>query len=200
MRDVLPVLDDLRFQDGDVGIAVDFFAPRVQQRRLHSNFRRLSHGEEFSAAREMITEIMRWYEDTDGNFIEQFQTTGFDARAWELYLFAALVEVGLQVSRPKPAPDMLARGLRGEFALEATTINPTMSGGKRAVSPPMPHNRSDFDDYIENYLPIRYAGPLTDKRKREYWTMSTATGKDSVPGSGGLRTWRGSHVAINESC
>ena len=25
--------------------------------------------------------------DADGNFVEQFQTTGFNARIWELYLF-----------------------------------------------------------------------------------------------------------------
>jgi hypothetical protein len=36
--------------------------------------------------------MMHWYEDPDGNFIEQFQTTGFDARLWELYLFAMFCE------------------------------------------------------------------------------------------------------------
>jgi hypothetical protein len=38
--------------------------------------------------------MMRWYEDADGNFVEQFQTTGFNARLWELYLFTTLVETG----------------------------------------------------------------------------------------------------------
>ncbi len=52
--------------------------------------------------------MMRWYEDIDGNFVEQFQTTGFNARVWELYLFAALTEANLRLERPDPAPDFLA--------------------------------------------------------------------------------------------
>jgi len=76
---------------------------------------------------------MRWYDDADGNFVEQFQTTGFDARMWELYLFAALTEANFVVARPRPAPDFLVRGLTGEFALEATTINPSVGGdGQRS--------------------------------------------------------------------
>jgi len=38
--------------------------------------------------------MMRFYEDTDGNFVEQFQTTAFDACIWELYLFATFTELG----------------------------------------------------------------------------------------------------------
>lgn len=65
------------------------------------------YGAEFSAAREIISEMMRWHESADGNFVEQFQTTGFDARVWELYLFTVLTEANLEVSHPKPAPDFL---------------------------------------------------------------------------------------------
>ena len=43
--------------------------------------------------------MMRWHEDADGNLIEQFQTSGFDARIWELYLFAALSEAGYGIDR-----------------------------------------------------------------------------------------------------
>lgn len=76
-----------------------------------------------------MVETMRWYDDVDGNFIEQFQTPGFDARVWELYLFAVLTEAGFTVSRPKPATDLLAVGPRGDFTVEATAINPTESVG-----------------------------------------------------------------------
>ncbi|TQC44824.1 hypothetical protein EEB14_35195 [Rhodococcus sp. WS4] len=116
-------LDELRIQGDEVGKPVDFFAPRVAERKLHPSFRRLASGDDFCAAREVIGAMMRWYEDVDGNFVEQFQTTAFDARLWELYLFAAMAEAGLRVTRPRPAPDMLVSGSLGEFALEATTIN-----------------------------------------------------------------------------
>lgn len=65
--------------------------------------------------------MMRWYEDADGNFVEQFQTTGFDARVWELYLFATLSEVGYVIDRPHPAPDFTVRGPTGKFCLERSS-------------------------------------------------------------------------------
>jgi hypothetical protein len=120
-QELLPNLNELRIQGDESGKAVDFFAPRVPDEKLHPRFRRLAKDAAFSAARSIISVMMRWYEDVDGNFVEQFQTTGFDARIWELYLFAALTEAGFRVKRPKPAPDMLAQGIHGEFALEATT-------------------------------------------------------------------------------
>lgn len=46
--------------------------------------------------------MMRWHQDVDGNFIEQVQSNGFDARIWELYLFATLTEAGLEVTQPVP--------------------------------------------------------------------------------------------------
>lgn len=51
-------------------------APRVP----HEGFRSLLELETWSPARGVIEPMMRWYEDVDGNFVEQFQSTGFDAR------------------------------------------------------------------------------------------------------------------------
>src|ERR1700761_1978043 len=61
----------------------------------------------FVPARQLISEIMPHYEDVDGNFVEQFQTTGFDARLWELYLHSYLVEEQLFLSREFDRPDFL---------------------------------------------------------------------------------------------
>ncbi|BCN53436.1 hypothetical protein RE9425_18260 [Prescottella equi] len=180
LGELLPNLEELRIQDDENGKSVDFFTPMVPEWKLHPSFRRLASGDDFSAAREIIGEMMRWYEDADGNFVEQFQTTGFDARLWELYLFAALTEAGLHVSRPTPAPDMLARGVRGEFALEATTINPSRSPDGLPRMPPIPRNREEIEAYERHYLPIRYAGPLITKLNKEYWNRPAAVGKPLV--------------------
>lgn len=32
-----------------------------------------------------MSEMMRHFVDVDGNFVQQFQTTAFDSRIWELY-------------------------------------------------------------------------------------------------------------------
>jgi hypothetical protein len=180
IRHLLPNLEEERQQGDERGRTVDFFSPLVDAAKLHPHFRKLASGDGFSAAREIIGAMMRWHEDVDGNFVEQFQTAGFDARLWELYLFAVLVEADLEVSHPKPAPDFLARGLNGEFALEATTINPSAGSDHRGGSTPNLQTDEGRMEYTLNYLPIRYAGPLTNKLSKEYWKRSSVTGKPLV--------------------
>lgn len=175
--DLLPNLEEHRIQGDESGKVVDFFTPLVADAKLHPNFRRIASGDGFSPAREIIGAMMRWHEDVDGNFVEQFQTTGFDARVWELYLFAVLIEANLEVLHPKPAPDFLARGINGEFAMEATTINPSRSGNSQSSIPPRPQTDEELEAHIQHYLPIRYAGPLTNKLGKEYWKHPSAAGK-----------------------
>lgn len=173
-------LDQLRVQGDETGKPIDFFSPLSWKERLSVDFLQVSSSEGFSAARGIISAMMRWNEDIDGNFVEQFQTTGFDARLWELYLFAALTEAGYSIERPSPAPDFLARGPHGEFALEATTINPSVGPDEKAFASQRPSNESEIAAYVQNYLPIRYAGPLTAKLRKAYWTKPAAAGKPLV--------------------
>lgn len=155
-------------QGDESSAAIDFFAHVTPERKWHPTFRMLREGNAFSAAREVISALMRWHDDVDGNFVEQFQTRGFDARVWELYVFSTLTEAGLDIHRPDPAPDFVANGLAGTFAIEATTINPAQRRGVTVPSAkPVPG--ADTRDYYENYLPIRYAGPLTAKLAKRYW-------------------------------
>lgn len=168
-----------RQQGDESGAPIDFFSPVAAESTWHPSFRGLAAGDGFAAARDLITAMMRWHEDVDGNFIEQFQTTAFDARVWELYLFAALTEANLEVDRPSPAPDFVARGVHGEFAIEATTVNPRMEGGQPAKSL-RPQAGEDDRWYRRHYLPIRYAGPLTTKLAKRYWESPPALGKPLV--------------------
>lgn len=167
--------DELRRQDDDERRPVDFFSPVVPDERLHANFRSLAFEAGFSAAREVVESMMRWHDDVDGNFIEQFQTSGFDARMWELYLFAALGESSLAIERPKPAPDFFAWGIHGALAVEATTVNPSVIGGKPAPSV-RPAPGDDETPYRHHYLPIRFAGPLTAKLAKRDWANAAVAG------------------------
>lgn len=161
--------DEFRVQGDEAKRPVDFFTPLTDRERLHPHFVRLSEELGFVAARRLITSMMRWYDDVDGNFVEQFQTSGFDQRVWELYLFAALTEAGYDVERPKPAPDFLATGPRGRFALEAVTVNPSIGPGGKATPSPRLEPDHDPESYRRDYLPLKYAGPLTAKLKKKYW-------------------------------
>jgi hypothetical protein len=177
LQQISPKIDALRIQGNESGRVTDLFAQRAPDTKLNPRFRRLADEEDYSAAKSLVRELMHWHEDVDGNFVEQFQTTGFDARMWELYLFATLAEAGLQVEHPRPAPDILAKGIHGEFTIEATTINPTTGSSD---TPPIPTNAADMAAYIRHYLPIRYAGPLTTKLAKKYWTRDAARGKPLV--------------------
>lgn len=165
---VQPALTRERMQGDESSAQVDFFKHTVREGRLHPRFKILADDENHAAAKELIEVMMRWHENTDGNFIQQFQSDGFDARVWELYLWATLVSLDLAVAFPQPGPDFLARGLGGAVAIEATTINPSVQDG-RPVEPPRPTTPAEVANYFRNYLPIRYASALTTKLSKKYW-------------------------------
>lgn len=167
---------DQSYHQGDeAGAPVDFFAPIVPEARLNPTFRILLEEPRYAPARELIQAMMRFYEDADGNFIEQFQTGGFDPRVWELYLFATFTELGFAREEGAAVPDLLLTGPSGRLAIEATTVNPPQQGGV-----PKPANLAEARAYIENYVPIKLARALTRKlyHKTRYWTVP---GVEDIP-------------------
>lgn len=169
------------FQGDEEGHAIDFFTPTRERSLLNNSFLQLSEERAFWAARQIIELMMRWYEDVDGNFIEQFQTTGFDQRIWELYLYATFVEARFDISDEFTAPDFCCSGLEGEFCVEAVTIGKSQnhedgfSVGSLISGEKMP-------EYLEHYMPIRFGTALTKKRKKKhkgqnYWDLPHVKGK-----------------------
>jgi len=67
-------------QDTTAPPKLDLFAPVVPEGRWHLSFKILTETRGHSSTREIIGEMMPQLEDADGNFVEQFQSTGFDAR------------------------------------------------------------------------------------------------------------------------
>jgi hypothetical protein len=159
--------------------AVDFFTSVRPVNQLHAGFSTLSTSEGFSPARGVIAAMMYYFQDPDGNFVEQFQTTGFDARIWELYLFGVLAELRYSVDRSHPAPDFLCSGLLGQFFIEAVTVNPTVVNG-RNMETGLPREPDERQRYMKHYLPIKFGSPLTSKLNRRYWELSHITGQPIV--------------------
>lgn len=163
--------DAADYEQGDEPrAAVDFFTPIRPEDRLHPLFRTLTSCEGYSPARGIIAAMMHYFQDPDGNFVEQFQTAGFDARIWELYLFAVLAELRFSVDRAHPAPDFLCTGLLGRFFIEAVTVNPTIVDG-RSVETGRPDDPAELDRYMMHYLPIKFGSPLTTKLNKRYWEL-----------------------------
>ena len=148
---------------------MDFFTPQVHTDQLHTNFNILTDGPAFSAAQELIWEMANVFEDPDGNFIRDFQTTGFNSRVWELYLFAALVEIGFSLNRSHPQPDFIVSSRGQEIAIEATTVNVSLDQDGRPIDPPKPQTPSEVAEYARSYMPIKFGSSLYSKVSRMDW-------------------------------
>ena len=176
------------FEQGDESTdraGVDLFAPLVPEEKLHGAFKLLQSLDPWVPARGIMTEMMRHYVDVDGNFVEQFQSTGFDSRIWELYLYAALLEMGLFVNKEHEAPDFEVRRARSKVFIEAVIVGPSPK------DPPlerdehgMPEIRSPeaIRELLKSRMPIRFGSALYSKfnRAKPYWALDHVKGHPLV--------------------
>jgi hypothetical protein len=176
LRDRLAELSEkpaeFHYQGDEKGGPVDFFDPIVPLERRAPAFEQLRTQKSLSPALGILRELMHYFEDPDGNFIQQFQSTAFDARLWEVYLYALFTEIGYGLDRTQPVPDFHCGGPLGEFFVEATTLG---------VSPHTPiltaENRRA---YFEEYVPIRFSSALCEKLKKRYWDRPHVRGRPLV--------------------
>jgi hypothetical protein len=171
--------DEDFYQGDERGTPLDVFSPVVPSSELNPSFLLVATHESFIPSRSVIERMMPFFEDVDGNFVREFQTGGFDARIWELYLFAALTEMGFAFDRSFQAPDYLCRSLGPEMFVEAVTANPTVVGGIAAE--PFPEDDvGAMKEYFLEYMPIKWGSPLISKLNKRYWELPHVTGKPLI--------------------
>ncbi len=147
------------------------FVPVVPTEHLNPHFRQLVDAPGYDPARTMLDEVYQDYDDTDGNFLEQFQTTGFHPRFFELYLFAYFARSGFKIDRTHPTPDFIVTRKGVSASVEATTVNP--SQGEPATGGAMPSrlDQREFKHFLDQELPIRFGSPLFSKLQKKYWEL-----------------------------
>lgn len=148
------------------------FTPIVSLEKLHPHFEVLRSSATCEPTRWMLDDIYLNFDDPEGNFLEQFQTTGFNARYFELYLFAYFSRSGFTVERSVPNPDFIVSRGGTRVAIEATTVNPSSSGPlaeprKKVVE----LTEEELGEYEKNELPIKFGSPLFSKLQRRYWEL-----------------------------
>ncbi|MFC1453392.1 hypothetical protein ACFLSJ_08630 [Verrucomicrobiota bacterium] len=165
------------FPQGDVRHKKnEIYRVAVPESRLNPHFLTLAREERYSPAKEIIQEIAYALANVDGNFIEDFQSQGFNARLWELYLLAYLHEDLFTVERPKPSPDFKATNPLVTVFVEAVTVNP--SPGFDIKRPPQ--TPEELTELVNNYAPIKYGSPLYSKLGKEYWKQDHVAGQPLV--------------------
>ena len=159
--------------------------------RLNPLFELVRTVDRFAPARGMIREVFSTYVDRDGNFLEQFQTTGFDSRIWELYLHAYFVDSGFNLL-PSVSPDFVVSKGSVKIGVEAVTANPTQGldprqkgylySSTRLISSPSDALITEEDGAFaykqKDFVPIKLGSALYSKLQKRYWESASM---DSVP-------------------
>jgi len=169
------------FPQGDEAESLDLFKPIVPSERQHVYFSHLINANAFNSAKELIKKMMPYYFDVDGNFVEQFQTTGFDARLWELCLYAYFTEEQLFINRDHKAPDFLVTKYGINVFIEAVIV------GRKKDNPPQyfrvfPKLKTLDEISIEqeDAMPLRFGSPLYSKLQKKYWELPHVKGNPLV--------------------
>jgi hypothetical protein len=153
------------------------FEPIVDKTKLNPRFKHLKTAATSEAARLMLDDVFQDFIDPDGNFLEQFQTTGFDARFFELYLYAYFSRSGYRVDRNQENPDFLVERNGTVVAVEATTVNASSRGAVAKYGRKIEDlTEEERREYTLNELPIRFGSALFSKLKQQYWNLPHCTG------------------------
>ncbi len=158
------------------------FKHRVSIDKLNAKFLLVDKCEVYMPAKEMIEEITKEFEDKDGNFIRDFQTTGFDARLWELFLFKLFKDSSYEVLGDYGRPDFHLRKLQIDIFIEASTSNLktdeiyTEKFIKKSIEQ---GNIEIQNEIVENYI-IRLASVLKSKIDKAYWEHNWVKDKPLV--------------------
>jgi len=172
--------DKAYYQGDEKGHTLKLFSPLVASSRLNPSYSRVSTFNGFSPAKGLIEAMMPYFEDIDGNFVEQFQTSAFDARFWELYLYSLLTEQGFAFDRSHHAPDFCCESLLGSLFVEAVTVNPSRDKDGVNIEPDVPAEPEGFLQYYQEYMPIKWGSALTSKLNKKYWELPHLQGEPIV--------------------
>jgi hypothetical protein len=129
------------------------FEPTVSAEKLGKHFKIL-FDIHHQAARGIIRGIEYALADVDGNFAEQFQTRAFNARLWELFIFAFLHEQRVILNCDFNRPDFVGTKFGFDFCLEAATVN-----SSTVLSEPAPQTPEEVARLLPDFMPIKFGSP-----------------------------------------
>jgi len=157
--------------------------PVVSESSWHPHFKQLLDGPLRAPTRTALEDLFQDFVDVDGGkFVKDFQTAGFDARLFELFLDCVFRFEGYRRDVEYARPDFVLSGRGYEFCVEAVTLNPT--GGKPL--PPFDASelapRADGENDLErlHLTPVLMHEALTKKLSKRYWDLPHVRGKPLI--------------------
>jgi len=164
----------------------DLTTPQVDEGKFNPLFRQLILNPGFDPACQLIKEIGKEFNDIDGNLIEQFQTTGFNQRLWELLLYQFFKENQFLIRREGDNPDFFISKSVFEIAVEAVTSNATDNDIeteeliKKTLNFKNPEERKLAQRQIIDQTTIKLGSALFSKLSKKYWDKEHIKGKPLI--------------------
>lgn len=158
---------DVYPQGDEKHVPNEILVPVVDETKFHPYFKVLINEPRFEAARNFIKEVVYSYIDPDGHYIKEFQTQGFDARIWELFLYVFLYDAGFEFIHGHAAPDYHVSFYGNECCIEAVTVNPSQYPDRPDAK--QPETQEEAHALTDDYLPIKYGSAFYSKLQKKYW-------------------------------
>lgn len=145
---------------------MNLFAQHVSVNAQHPIYRRLLEPE-YAPERDELQRWARGFVDRDGKFVDELQRT-FEPCFWELYVHAALKELGFETDFTYSSPDFVLTG-KQDIVVEATVARPA-KGEKGPVGWTIEDIPSDFTAFNRDAT-VRLCNSFGTKvkRYREYY-------------------------------
>lgn len=161
----------------------DPFKLVVSAEKMSKEFGLLATHKYFEAAKEEVRNTFNEMDDIDGNQIEQFQSSGFYPRLWEMILYRAFKALSLTIVRSSNSPDFILDKGGMQVAVEAVTTNPTIGDLETevqlstALAKP---EEKEIADHLMNQMIFKIGSSLFSKLQKKYWLKSNISGKPLV--------------------
>lgn len=161
----------------------DVFKQIVTEDKLCARFKLLVESELLKPAKNIIENITALMTDKDGNFIQQLQSDGFDARLWEIYLFILFKEIGFTQNDDHDRPDFhLVKGDIDVFVEASLSADKKEADvfSKDFIKEAVAKNDLVIQQQLIDYYIIRLGSVLFSKLCKTYWELDWVKGKPLI--------------------
>lgn len=125
---------------------MELFYPVIHEDKQHPIFKEIMK-EENEPERAVLLNWVEGFKDRDKKFIQEFQST-FESSMWEMYIYAVLKELSVDINMDNQIPDFLCSTNVSNFCIEATISAPEKGGiPPYGYGPPdiMPNGQDEFN-------------------------------------------------------
>ena len=156
---------------------LDLFAVKVSQDKLNPSFWFLSNQPGYGSAKELLISLLSDFNDQDGNFVKDFQSTGFDSRMWEIYLTYFFKENDFVINHPSNRPDFCLEKYGFELFVEAVTVGRNKENPRKLLIEHESDETIRKHNYTNEEMALRFGSSLYSKKQKNYPQLEHVKGK-----------------------